>query len=122
MVSVYDYISIKGSRVQVQRNGNGLANVSVTLVINNNSRHLFRSGRIVVKQTPHKEVQTSLWVWPFGPTTKEIQILRDTEVPRTINNLDLQVLFYDPSKERGLSVGGKMFDVDFSNAEVEYFG
>ncbi|MDP6413817.1 MAG: hypothetical protein QGG54_02065 [Gammaproteobacteria bacterium] len=122
MVSLYDSISIKGTKVRVQRNGKGLSSVYVTLAINNNSRHLFRGGRLVVKQAPHKEVQTSVWVWPFGPTEKEIQILRNAEVPWTVKNLELQVLFYDPAKERGLSVGGKIFDVDFSNAEVEYFG
>tara|TARA_Y100000310_G_scaffold171070_1_gene171218 strand:+ start:1125 stop:1499 length:375 start_codon:yes stop_codon:yes gene_type:complete len=119
--TAYDDLDIRGIKLRVERLGDNRGNVFATLVINNKGRQMFRKGRLVVKVAPHQENQTGVWVWPYGPTTKEIMILRDSEVPRIIKAVDLQMLFFDPSKERGLSVGGRIFDrVDFSEAEVEF--
>ena len=47
-------------------------------------------------------------------------MLQDTDIPRDIKVVQLQVMFYDPKKERGLNSGGKIYNVDFTGAEVEY--
>ena len=33
-----------------------------------------------------------------------------------LEEIKLRLLFFDPSKERGLSVGGKVFEIDFTDA------
>lgn len=119
--SVYDDLEVKGSRLRIQRGEGNRGDIYATVVFNNKGRHTFKWGTIVNKTAPWEEAQTRIWVWPFGPTKKEVLMLHDTELPRTVNEVDFQILFFDRSKERGLSVGGKIFDVNFKGAEVEYF-
>jgi hypothetical protein len=117
--SVYDDLTIQPVKIRTVSTGRRRADVYATLVINNKGRHLFRKAKIVSKIGPHEERQTSLIVWPFGPTKKEILMLKDTETPHLIKEAEMRILFFDPTFERGLSVGGKFFDIDFDKVEVE---
>jgi hypothetical protein len=121
--TVYDEIEIRGAKVTVKPNtpDGERGDIYATLILNNKGRHTFRKGRIVNKTNDvGEENATKVLVWPFGPTKKEILMLSDTDVPRDIKNVELQVMFYDPKKERGLNSGGKIYRVDFTGAEVEY--
>lgn len=117
--SVYDELDIKPIKIRMATTGRRRADVYVTLMINNKGRHLFRKAKIVSKVGPHQEQQTSLVVWPFGPVKKEILMLKDSDVPHSIKKAEMRILFFDPSFERGLSVGGKFFDIGFNDVEVE---
>tara|TARA_Y100000310_G_C20610262_1_gene777639 strand:+ start:192 stop:572 length:381 start_codon:yes stop_codon:yes gene_type:complete len=120
--SAYDDLEIKGVKITVVRTDPRMnfGDVFATLVINNKGRHSFLRGRIVNKIANSQENQTGVMVLPYGPTTKKITMLKNVELPYRITDVQLQVLFYQSSWERGMNVGGKMFDVDFSEAEVEY--
>ena len=100
--TAYDDLDIRGIKLRVERLGDNRGNVFATLVINNKGRQMFRKGRIVVKVSPHQERRFGIWVWPYGPSKKEIMILKNADVPRIIKEVSLQLLFFDPTKERGL--------------------
>jgi hypothetical protein len=117
--SVYDDLTIRPVKITVSPTSRRRADVYATLVINNKGRRFFRKAKIVSKIGPHEERQTSVAVWPFGPTKKEVLMLKDTEIPYSIQEAEMRILFYDPSFERGLSMGGKFYDIDFSEIEVE---
>ena len=121
--TVYDDIEIRGAKVSVKPSAPdaGRGDIYATLIISNRSRHTFRKGRIVNKiNDVGEENTTKVIVWPYGPTKKQILMLQDTDIPRDIKFVQLQVMFYDPKKERGLNSGGKIYNVDFTGAEVEY--
>jgi len=121
--TVYDEIEIRGGKVIVKPTtpDNSRGDIHAMLILNNKGRHTFRKAHIVNKTNDVGEETTAkVIVWPFGPTKKEILMLKDVDIPRDIKNVKLQVMFFDPKKERGLNSGGKIFTVDFTGAEVEY--
>ena len=118
--TVYDELDIRAVKLRVAPTARRRGDVYATLAINNKGRHIFRRGTIVNKVGLHLEGQTRVCVWPFGPTRKEILMLKDAEVPYKIKQAEMRILFYDPGFERGLNVGGKFYDLDFKDAEVEY--
>jgi hypothetical protein len=118
--TVYDDLEIRGIKITAFYKDGKKGDIMAHLVINNKGRQNFRKGTIVNKVGNHLENQTRVWVFPFGPVTKEIVMLKNVEIPNKIEEIKLRLLFFDPSKERGLSVGGKVFEIDFTDAEVEY--
>ena len=117
--SDYRPISIIGTKIMVQYTSGDRGNIIVSLLIKNTGGKTFRNGRLVIWDAPYEQREEKVWLWGHSRVKKEMVILRNVEIPRRIDSIDLKLLFYDGGLRRGKNRGGRVFDVPFDGCEIE---